>query len=668
MPPLLKVMLDQQKRPHLAHPKYRPDIDGLRAVAILAVVLFHAFPGKMPGGFIGVDIFFVISGFLISTIIFSSLEQDRFSLVEFYVRRIRRIFPALIVVLLTSLVVGWFILFADEYKQLGKHTAASAAFIQNFILWRESGYFDNAAETKPLLHLWSLAIEEQFYVFWPLLLAFLWKRQKSFLKITAAIGIASFATNIWLMRSNPTAAFFLPITRFWELMTGGGLAYIVLHRPQIIEKRKNIQSALGFLLLIISLLLLNKERDFPGFWALIPTLGAFFVISAGPDSWLNQKLLSNKLMVGIGLISYPLYLWHWMLLSYLSIQYGLHSWSRNIAAILCAVFLSLLTYFLIEKKVRYGKAPNFTSSGILIALGAILISGIGIYKEVITIQRIDEKTQYVSYFDNRLPEWKYFIREHVLENYRSDCDWYDLSSYRVGKKTKIPVAGISKSCLEKDNSHTKTVMLWGDSHAQQLYIGLKDYLLGNWQILLGVSSGCAPNPDVTHQSTDNYCEHSNWSTMNAIAKNKPDVVIVAQVKGHTLAMMNKIKEKLNQLGVSKIIFTGPVPQWSPDLNKVVARKLWESTPRRSWLNVDSDVVNRNRGIASGFIASVGDSRVKFANLIDFFCNNQGCLIYLGDDKKTGLVTFDYGHLSKISSDELAKNLLVQMIIELDSAD
>lgn len=187
-----------KKLPHLAHPKYRPDIDGLRAVAIVSVIAFHAFPGRMPGGFIGVDIFFVISGFLISTIIFSSLERDRFSLEEFYIRRIRRIFPALILVLLACLVFGWFVLLKDAYAQLGKHTAAGAGFIQNFVLWRESGYFDTDAETKPLLHLWSLAIEEQFYIFWPLLLAFVWKRRWSFLKITSVIAIVSFAANsIW---------------------------------------------------------------------------------------------------------------------------------------------------------------------------------------------------------------------------------------------------------------------------------------------------------------------------------------------------------------------------------------------------------------------------------------------------------------------------------------
>jgi len=164
------------KLPHLIHQPYRPDIDGLRAVAILSVIAFHAFPEYIPGGFIGVDIFFVISGFLISSILFSSLEHDRFSIVEFYIRRIRRIFPALLLVLSACLFVGWFVLFSFEYKQLGRHAAAGAGFIQNFVLWRESGYFDNAAATKPLLHLWSLAIEEQFYIFWPILLAIVWKR------------------------------------------------------------------------------------------------------------------------------------------------------------------------------------------------------------------------------------------------------------------------------------------------------------------------------------------------------------------------------------------------------------------------------------------------------------------------------------------------------------
>ena len=167
--------------------KYRPDIDGLRAVAIIAVVLFHAFPAKFKSAYTGVDIFFVISGFLISSIIFNDLEHKKFSFIDFYSRRIKRIFPALIVVLVSCYGVGWFVLFSDEFAQLGKHIAGGTAFLSNFILWAEAGYFDNTSDSKPLLHLWSLGIEEQFYILWPFILWVSYTRHKSFLGVTILI-------------------------------------------------------------------------------------------------------------------------------------------------------------------------------------------------------------------------------------------------------------------------------------------------------------------------------------------------------------------------------------------------------------------------------------------------------------------------------------------------
>jgi peptidoglycan/LPS O-acetylase OafA/YrhL len=241
------------------HPKYRPDIDGLRAVAVLLVVMYHAFPGKFHGGFIGVDIFFVISGFLISSIIFSNLEGGSFSIAGFYNRRIRRIFPALLFVMGCSLAFGWTTLFADEYTQLAKHVAGGAAFVSNILLYRESGYFDNTSDTKPMLHLWSLAIEEQFYIFWPLLLAFVWKRKWSFLRITAVIALLSFVANIYLTQKSPDAAFYWPISRFWELMIGGLLAYAALHKPALIRRGKDLQSTIGFILLFAGAALINDK-------------------------------------------------------------------------------------------------------------------------------------------------------------------------------------------------------------------------------------------------------------------------------------------------------------------------------------------------------------------------------------------------------------------------
>lgn len=651
-----------QKHPHLTHPKYRPDIDGLRAVAIISVVAFHAFPGKLPGGFIGVDIFFVISGFLISKIIFSSLERDRFSLVEFYVRRIRRIFPALILVLVSCLIFGWFVLFDNEYRQLGKHTTASAGFIQNFILWRESGYFDKSAATKPLLHLWSLAIEEQFYIFWPLLLAFVWKRHWNFLILTAIIGAASFAANLYFTHSSPISSFYLPVSRFWELMVGGLLAYITLHRPQLIEKHKNGQSIIGIALVLIGLLILNDGKLFPGWWALLPTLGTFFIISAGPNAWLNQKLLANQVMVWIGLISYPLYLWHWPLLSFLMIQEGEPSRVERIGAVFIAVVLSWLTYRFIEKPFRFGGNLRIKAFILLITLLIIFLTGILIVKSKIPVRidySNDGRSEYLAYFENSTPEWKFFKTTDMMKKIRSDCDFYDLEKYRIGKATQTPIPTINESCYTRKPEYKHSLFIWGDSHAQMLYYGIKNNLPSDWQILMGASSGCAAKPNISKPSSTQYCEQSNWFALQTIAKSKPDVVIVARNLGHSVDTMNAIKIKLKSMGVKKIIFTGPSPHWSPVLPRLVVRKLWNNTDKRTFIGIDKKAINLNNQIKSGFTKQNG---VSFISLIDFFCNSDGCLTHIGSDKKLGITSWDYGHLTPIASDLLAKEVLIEEII------
>ena len=294
---------------HLTHPAYRSDIDGLRAIAILSVIGFHAFPDWVRGGFIGVDIFFVISGFLISTIILDSLKRYSFSFVEFYSRRVKRIFPALILVLLASFACGWFALLPDEYEQLGKHIAAGGGFVANFAIWNESGYFDNAADTKPLLHLWSLGIEEQFYIIWPLLLWATWKCRFNLLLTTVLVATISFALNIGTSNSDVVAAFYAPHTRFWELLIGAHLAYLRVFHQSIPRAPKtgdgNLRSFVGAALLAVAMSLITKERAFPGWWALLPTVGTALMISAGSQAWLNRAVLSNRVLVWFGLSSYP---------------------------------------------------------------------------------------------------------------------------------------------------------------------------------------------------------------------------------------------------------------------------------------------------------------------------------------------------------------------------
>jgi peptidoglycan/LPS O-acetylase OafA/YrhL len=517
---------------HLTHPKYRADIDGLRAIAVLSVVGFHAFPNWFKGGFIGVDIFFVISGFLISTIIFGNLERDSFSFVEFYSRRIKRIFPALLLVLIASFSFsfGWFQLLAEEYKQLGKHIVGGAGFVSNLILWGESGYFDNAAETKPLLHLWSLAIEEQFYILWPLLLAFVWKRKWSFLTITAIIALISFSLNIYAINGNPTAAFYSPLTRFWELMIGGLLAYIALHRPNLNKKYKNAQSLLGLITLLLGLLVINRESAFPGWWALLPTFGAFFIISAGPDALLNKKILANKVLVWVGLISYPLYLWHWPLLSYIRIvELGTPTRSMRIFVVFISILLAWLTYRLIERPIRFGKQGKTITLSLLVLMVSVGFMGNLCYRQGGfngTGFRAPEKLEFSEYFDNSLSQQKYFQVNEIAKKYRFECEFYDIEKFRDGKATRLPRTEIDKSCFERNSAFQNAVLIWGDSHAEQLYFGLKSNLPPNWQILQIASSGCSPNITIKEPSTTDYCDQSNWFALKTLRETKPNVVIM----------------------------------------------------------------------------------------------------------------------------------------------
>lgn len=458
-------------RAPLAHPKYRPDIDGLRAIAVLSVVGFHAAPGRISGGFIGVDIFFVISGFLISTIILKGLENDNFSFFEFYSRRIKRIFPALLLVLLTCYALGWFLLLAEEYKQLGKHIAGGAGFISNFTLWNENGYFDNAAETKPLLHLWSLGIEEQFYIVWPLLLTVAWKRRIDILKITLFIVLISFGLNIYKTNSDVVAAFYSPQTRFWEISVGSTLAYITLYKKRFFADRShamiNAQSFVGAALIAIGIVVVTKIYPFPGWWALLPTMGTALIILAGPRAWLNRVVLSNRVLVWFGLVSFPLYLWHWPLLSFLRILHGEEvAQSKRVFAVLTSIALAWLTYKLIEKPIRsgrHGKLSTITLIALMTATGCI---GYNCYLRDGFNRRAGMQPEIVNEGDvGQNPFFAYLDKHFFLctpKNIQDEAGFWN--EY--------------KRCYQSELNKPKQIAIIGDSHAEALFPGLADELAG----------------------------------------------------------------------------------------------------------------------------------------------------------------------------------------------
>lgn len=360
---------------HPAIPDYRPDIDGLRAVAVMAVVGFHAFPGWLPGGFVGVDVFFVISGYLISSIILRGVATGTFRFSDFYIRRARRIFPALSLVLAASMVFGRLVLLPEEYRQLGKHLAAGAGFVANLVLWREAGYFDASAEVKPLLHLWSLGVEEQFYLAWPVLL-WICRKRPGGLAVIAAMWCASLALNIHGVRQDAVATFYSPLTRFWELLSGSLLAWAALRGRPDAGAFGTVLSALGLLLLAFGLFAIDKAAAFPGLWALVPVSGAALLIAAGPRAWGNRVILSNRVAVWLGLISFPLYLWHWPLLSFAHIiEGGVPVRGVRMGAVAAAIVLAWLTYRVVERPLRFGRHGGRKAAGVAAAL--VLLGGLG---------------------------------------------------------------------------------------------------------------------------------------------------------------------------------------------------------------------------------------------------------------------------------------------------
>ena len=668
---------------HAVHPKYRADIDGLRAIAVLSVVIFHAFPSVLRGGFIGVDIFFVISGFLISTIILGNLDNHSFSFADFYGRRIRRIFPTLLLVLAASLAFGWHALLTAEYKQLGLHTASGAGFLANFTFWRESGYFDNAAETKPLLHLWSLGVEEQFYIVWPALLWFAWKKRFNLLTLTIVVGTLSLLLNLGTVRASPDAAFYSPQTRFWEMLAGSVLAWLTLRQRRVfpaLQARldgwlgrivyteappadgrtlRDVQSALGIALIATGFWLITKERAFPGWWALVPVTGAVLIIAAGGQSWFNRTVLAHRALVWVGLISFPLYLWHWPLLAFARlIERETPSAAIRAGAVLAAFVLAWLSYAVVEKRMRSGR-HNGVKTGVLVVLMlAVGLAGYTVHRRDGLPSRMKDRQEFAAYFENPVPQWTFFKRLGIPEKSHFECEFYNIEQYLAGNVTAQPRAAIAPSCYQRDPSKPHAVMLWGDSHASHLSYGIRQNLPADWQVLQVASSSCPPQLNALGPSTTDQCVQSNWFAQKTILETKPDVVVVAQLNGHTAERINQIGSALRAAGVKKVIFAGPVPRWTADLPQLIQTRFWVNTPRRTYRGIDQGVKQANEQLQAEFKPMDG---VVLIDMFKFFCDASGCLTNLTDDRKTGLVSYDYGHLTPVASDYLVKNLLADVI-------
>jgi len=645
---------------------YRSDIDGLRGIAVLAVVGFHGFPTQVRGGFVGVDIFFVISGFLISSILIDSLERDEFSFIDFYARRVRRIFPALAVVLIACMGFGWLVLFPDEYQQLGKHIGAGAGFVGNLVSLHEAGYFDTNASLKPLLHLWSLGVEEQFYIVWPILLLLFWRWRQGPLIIAIAILIISFLINLVLTTTDQAAAFYLPITRFWELMLGCIVAIApsrrisAIARAAVFERFKQlylrhrnagseIAASLGLVLIGTAMALINGNRAFPGAWALLPTIGTVLLIAAGKTTFIGQRLLGNPALVHVGLISYPLYLWHWPILSFARIlHYEEPSRLVRITCVVAAFILAELTYRLIEKPIRFGASKASKSVATCVVLGVIGSLGLVIFAYAGVPGRYPADVQ----------KWvRDFRGETVVANSVSHC-FID-----PGKSAEV----FTHECDGADKTDTPKIVLWGDSHAAHLVPGLRAIMAttGSFALAQYTASGCPPILDFVTARIPN-CTFINNVVIEKIAQLKPDTVIMAGrwdlydgsggVGRVDFDAIRSTVDKLKSLGVKHIVAIGQFPIWKVPPPKILARSFrlaplgWYSVsatmPERSKAFLHPSTFARSEEIGQAFRAA----GVIFVDPLSTFCNGEGCLLTVPDGRGEPIVWDDAGHMTKEGSE------------------
>lgn len=665
----LKGALSERENNLYVRPlSYRPDIDGLRALAILAVVIYHAFPTVLTGGFVGVDIFFVISGYLISKIIFKGVSTNSFSVYDFYVRRVRRIFPALLIVLLSSFIAAWVIMMGAEFKVLCKHMIAGLSFVQNFMMYSESGYFDATVETKPLMHLWSLGVEEQFYLFFPISIIVLSKvaSRLAYAIAVTFVGLCSFGFGLLYISDTPAGVFFLPQYRVWELLFGSLLAYnAVFGSPHSCKSRsrvlRNAASFVGITFVVTAVSIIDKNKQFPGYWALLPVIGSALLIFSGPDAWINKKVLSSRFLVFIGLISYPLYLWHWPIFSFTYIFFsGTPDFPLRSAIVVLSVVLAWLTYKFIEIPMRQ-KISGRTAFRLLIC-GALVFISIG----AATISkngfpsRQDEREQFAEYFANVKPDWQYFMKQDIPGKFRYDCDWYNMDAFLKGSATNIPVSNIAEKCFKSNKS--KKLVFWGDSHAQQYIYGVTHELPKEIGVLSVATSGCLPNLPEIDTSTTEYCKKSNKFAIQTIKDQRPNVVIIGQVLWHDVsASLPQLATALTSYGVKHVIVMGPVPLWDGRLNQIILQRHWESTPTYLKDGVVQHVLDSEAVLKSKY--GDGQGGFQYVSMIDLLCTDKGCRTYLGSDRKTGMTTFDNSHLSPVASIYAAQTTLVPLIMK-----
>ncbi|MGJ5066769.1 acyltransferase family protein [Bradyrhizobium oligotrophicum] len=627
---------------------YRADIDGLRAVAVLPVLFYHAFPAAVPGGFYGVDIFFVISGYLITGIIHKQMLSNRFSIADFYARRIRRIFPALITVVLVTFLIAWFFLPPRELKSLGTNIAGGAVFIQNFILLGQVGYFDLAADKKPLLHLWSLAIEEQYYIVWPLLLMLIGSWRRRSLAITVALAAASFVACLIVQPRAPEYAFYLPVTRAWELLVGSGLALWVNGRSVEAGPRPLIDVALvrelialaAMLAIVFAFWRYGRLTPHPGVHTLLPVLGAAALIATS-GTLVHRYVLASAPAVFVGLISYPLYLWHYPLMAYARIQFidAVPVWVM-LAIIVASMVLAWATYRFIERPIRFGRRLVPLKVGGLVG-GMVALGIVGV---------VADRTNGLP---SRIPAE---LRGFMLDGSETARFW------RADKcllKPDQSASEFSPDCA--GTGRHPLILVWGDSYAASLYPGLAHFgAERGFEVAEYTASACPPLLGFVHPER-RFCKGANDFVIQKVAELKPDLVLFYSTWSYgpddLRNGLDRTVAALKELNVPKIVLLGPPATWLGESLPANVLDYYFRThsllPARTKFRSND---NWTRALDEFLEAQAQRVGIQYISARRMMCNDDGCLARIGADG-SNLTAYDSGHLTYPGSLFIAKQAL-----------
>lgn len=577
-----------------------------------------------------------------------SLQKNNFSILQFYTNRAVRIIPALAVLCIFLLLLGWFELIPSDYRSLSKHVIGSLLFISNIIYWKESGYFDVDSHEKILLHTWSLSVEWQFYLFLPIYLIIAYKllKHKTVYSLIL-LFICSLALAHVISTYRPSASFFLLPTRAWEMVLGGFLYF--LPKPNLKNATSYLLEIIGFSLIVASLYLFNAKTPWSSLYTLVPTIGTALILYIQ-----NQKSIftNNKITQFLGTASYSIYLWHWPIVFWLFYKNQQNNITYLLVGIIISIALGYLSAKYVEKHIGNKlKGISLFKSNLFISISCIII---------IFLSLIVFKTNgFNSIIRAAANTPQALLIEKYNQEHKNLDDAYWLQCDAYSNLTKYGFNGIDESCINQTPSN-KSILLWGDSHAQALSLGLRTSFNG-YSFYQISSSGCKASLKSSKTLGGEFkqaCDNVNQIALKEIKRIKPSLVIIAQENKHDLSDWKSITKELESLGVNKIFIIGPIPQWRPSLPKVIVKDTHFSSQmsKINDIGLDLDIIEQDAK-AKTIVTNLNDHQVKYISLINQMCDLKSSKYYCETKIGSDLLQVDYGHLSKKGSIYVVNNYI-----------